>query len=110
MLFQVLKVSLLIVLIKKIFIMASRRKLKKEIGYVIGDIFTECLVYANFVPGTDREAADKLILDLLKIDDEFISRINHTEQGNAKKFYRSLYNEFNDKINAIITELGKLKK
>ncbi len=90
--------------------MASRRKLKKEIGYVIGDIFTECLVYANFVPGTDKEAADKLILDLLKIDDEFISRINHTEPGNAKKFYSNLYNEFNDKINAIITELGKLKK
>ena len=64
--------------------MASRRNLKKDINYIIGDIFTECLIYKELVPGTDQEAADALIVDLLRIDNDFNARISHTEPGNAK--------------------------
>lgn len=90
--------------------MASRRRLKKEIGNIISDLFTECLVYANFVPGVDKDAANKLMIDLLKIDDEFITRISHTESGNVKGFYKKLYKDFDENINVIITEFEKLKK
>ena len=41
--------------------MASRRDLKRDISYVIGDIFTECRIYKELVPGTDKAAAEKLI-------------------------------------------------
>ena len=90
--------------------MASRRNLKKDISYVIGDIFTECLIYKELVPGTDKQAADELIIELLKIDDEFTKRISHTEPGNAKQFYRSFYKDFNESIAKVTDKLVKLKK
>ena len=90
--------------------MASRRNLKKDISYVIGDLFTECLIYKELVPGTDKNAADELIIELLKIDDEFTTRISHTEPGNAKQYYRALYKEFNESIAKVTDKLVKLKK
>lgn len=90
--------------------MASRRNLKKDISYIIGDIFTECLIYKELVPGTDQEAADSLLVDLLRIDNEFITRISHTEPGNAKKYYCALVKDFQDSISEILNKLTKLKK
>lgn len=90
--------------------MASRRNLKKDISYVIGDLFTECLIYKELVPGTDKVAADDLMMELLKIDNEFTQLINHTEPGNAKVYYRTLYKDFNKSIGNVIEKLEKLKK
>lgn len=90
--------------------MASRRNLKKEINYVIGDIFTECLIYKELVPGVDKDAADALIVDLLKIDNDFIARISHTEPGKAKEYYRSFIGDFRKQISEVIDKLNKLKK
>ena len=90
--------------------MASRRDLKRDISYVIGDIFTECLIYKELVPGTDKDEAEKLIVDLLRIDNEFITRISHTEPGNAKVYYRTLIKDFQKEISAVIDKLTKLKK
>ena len=90
--------------------MASRRDLKRDISYVIGDIFTECLIYKELVPGTNQNEAEKLIVDLLRIDNEFITRISHTEPGNAKGYYRALVKEFQAEITKVIDKLTKLKK
>jgi len=90
--------------------MASRRNLKRDISYVIGDIFTECLIYKELVPGTDKEAAEKLIVDLLRIDNEYTTRISHTEPGKAKEYYRALIKDFQKEISEVIDKLTKLKK
>lgn len=90
--------------------MASRRDLKRDISYVIGDIFTECLIYKELVPGTDKAAAEKLIVDLLRIDNEFITRISHTEPGKAKEYYRALIKDFQKEISEVLDKLTKLKK
>ena len=90
--------------------MASRRELKRDISYVIGDIFTECLIYKELVPGTDKEEAEKLIVDLLRIDNEFITRISHTEPGKAKEYYRALIMDFQSQISDVLDKLTKLKK
>ena len=90
--------------------MASRRNLKKDINYIIGDIFTECLIYKELVPGTDKEAADALIVDLLRIDNDFNARISHTEPSNAKEYYRTLIKDFQKQISEVIDKLAKLKK
>ena len=33
--------------------MASRRELKKNVNYIAGELFMECLVNSLYVPGTD---------------------------------------------------------
>ena len=77
--------------------MASRRELKKNVNYIAGELFTECLINSMFIPGTDKVKAD-----------EFVTRISHTEPGNVKGFYKKFRADFNAKVNEIIEAIGKL--
>lgn len=88
--------------------MASRKQLKKNVNYITGELFSECLVHSMFVPGTDTAKADLLMGKVLMIQDEFISRISHTEPGNVKGFYKKFRTDFNTQVNVIIEEIGKL--
>lgn len=89
--------------------MASRRNLKKNINYITGELFVECLVNGLYVLGTDKKKTDDLMAEILKTQDEFISRISHTEPGNVKGFYKKLRSDFNAKVDEIINAMGKLK-
>ena len=88
--------------------MASRRELKKTVNYISGELFSECLINSMFVPGTDKPKADQLMTEILKMQDEFISRISHTEPGNVKGFYKKFRSDFNAKVNEIIDAIAKL--
>ena len=79
--------------------MASRRELKKNVNYIAGELFTECLINSMFIPGTDK---------VMKMQDEFVTRISHTEPGNVKGFYKKFRADFNAKVNEIIEAIGKL--
>ena len=54
--------------------MASRKVLKKNVNYIAGELFAECLMNSLYVPGTDKKKADELMAEILKMQDEFISR------------------------------------
>ena len=88
--------------------MAKRRELKKNVNYIAGELFSECLINSMFVPGTDKAKADELMAEILKMQDEFISRISHTEPGNVKGFYKKFRVDFNEKVNEIIDAIAKL--
>ncbi|GFZ40453.1 hypothetical protein [Bacteroides nordii] len=88
--------------------MASRRELKKTVNYISGELFSECLINSMFVPGTDKAKADELMAEILKMQDEFVSRISHTEPGNVKGFYKKFRSDFNAKVNEIIDAIAKL--
>ena len=47
--------------------MASRRELKKNVNYIAGELFTECLINSMFIPGTDKVKADELMAEVLKL-------------------------------------------
>lgn len=89
--------------------MASRKALKKNVNYIMGELFMESLVQSLYVPGTDKKKADQLMGEILKVQDEFVSRISHTEPGNVKGFYKKFHSDFNAKVDAIIEAIGQLK-
>ena len=43
--------------------MASRKVLKKNVNYIAGELFAECLMNSLYVPGTDKKKADELMAD-----------------------------------------------
>ena len=90
--------------------MASRRELKKNVNYIAGELFMECLVNSLYVPGTDKAKADELMGKILSMQDEFISRISHTEPGNVKGFYKKLNEDLNKEIKVVADELAKATK
>ncbi|HZK03454.1 MAG TPA: hypothetical protein VFC94_03500 [Bacteroidaceae bacterium] len=90
--------------------MANRRLLKKNINSIIIDLITECLFYQDMVPNADVKAADDIIRELLSINNDFLSRVSHTEKGNAKAYYRALTSSFNKEIVKITDKIAELNK
>ncbi|MCD8166430.1 MAG: hypothetical protein LUE93_10100 [Bacteroides sp.] len=88
--------------------MASRKQLKKDINYIIGDLFTDCLIQNLYVPGTDKEKAVEVMSRILKVRQEYVSRISHTEPGNVKNFYKKLREDFTREVGEIINEIANL--
>ena len=89
--------------------MASRKVLKKNVNYITGELFAECLMNRMYVPGTEKKKEDELMAEILKMQDEFISRISHTEPGNVKGYYKKFRSDFNAKVDEIIEAIGNLK-
>lgn len=89
--------------------MASRKDLKKGINYIVSELFAECVFISLTLSETDRKKADKILTDILNLQDEFISRISHTEPGNVKGFYKKLHEDFNAKVGEILEAIKGLK-
>lgn len=94
--------------------MANRRTLKRNIGYIAGDLFTEALVSKMFIPGVDLEKTEVLMTRILDMQDEFIRRTNCLDGKENKKrvqqYYSKLHADLQAEINEIATEIGELSK
>lgn len=86
----------------------KRRLLKKQVNYIAGELFAECVVLTQVVPGIDEKKVDDLMTRILYMQDDFISRISHTQPGNVKGFYKAFKANFQAQVDAIIDEIGNL--
>ena len=86
----------------------KRRLLKKQVNYIAGELFAECVVLAQVVPGIDEQKVDDLMTRILYMQDDFIGRISHTQPGNVKGFYKAFRADFQAQVDAIIDEIGNL--
>lgn len=89
--------------------MAKRKNLKKSINYIVSELFTECVYIRMSLPESEKTKADELMTNILNLQDDFISRVSHTEPGNVKGFYKKLHEDFNAKVDGIVDAIGKLK-
>ena len=78
--------------------MASRRRLKKQISYIAGDLFL-----ASLIEGVNREAIVEATHNVLNL----IPRISHTQPGNVKGYYKNLREALNKEIQIVSEELNK---
>lgn len=86
----------------------KRRLLKKQVNYIAGELFAECVVLTQVVPGIDEKKVDDLMTRIFYMQDDFISRISHTQPGNVKGFYKAFKADFQAQVDAIIDEIGNL--
>ena len=81
--------------------MASRRKLKKQISYIAGDLFL-----ASLVDGVNREAIIEATHNVLAL----IPRISHTQPGNVKGYYQNLHEALNKEVKIVADALANAEK
>lgn len=84
--------------------MANKRELKKSINYIVGDLFQECLVL-KVIKKADDAKVDEVLTAILDLQNEFLARANHPQPGCVKGYYRKLYSDFSDAVDAIIAKM-----
>lgn len=86
--------------------MANRRKLKKCIKSVTGNLFADS-VALSMCNGADKEALDGIMRDIVTLHTEYVSRISHTEKDSERAYYKKLRSEFSEKANALTERIVK---
>ena len=81
--------------------MASRRKLKKQISYIAGDLFL-----ASLVEGIDRQAVIEATHNVLNL----IPRVSHTQPGTVKGYYKNLQEALNKEVKIVADALANAEK
>lgn len=86
--------------------MASRRRLKKSIKMITGDLFADC-VALSMCQQADQATLDALMMEVIALHTDFVARISHTEKGSERKFYSKLKSEFTEKVNDLSDRIVK---
>lgn len=88
--------------------MASRKNLKKNVNYIMGELFMEGMITCVHLKKVGNEKTEEILTNILNVQDEFVSRISHTEPGNVKAFYKKFREDFDKSIDGIIESIEKL--
>ncbi len=76
--------------------MASKRKLKKNIDSLTGELLNECFAFSYFHPETKPKQVTETMWALAHTRNELISRINrkqpasNTDKQSTRQFYKTL--------------------
>ena len=88
--------------------MASKRDLKKDINYVIGDIIEAVYIWEITNPDKGTEKSEKIIDDAIDTFDDLIQKVNDRSVENKKAHFKAINQELEvrglkliDQINAL---------
>ncbi|MCD7721857.1 MAG: hypothetical protein LUC86_07910 [Prevotellaceae bacterium] len=90
--------------------MANKRKLKKAIDWMTGELMLGCTMAGQTIKESSSEDVARLLEKILRLQGDLRCRISHPEPGMTQKAYFKALRESMDKeIKGILEELKELK-
>jgi hypothetical protein len=71
--------------------MASVRKLKKNIDYLIFEVISDCFTFGGLHPETEADEVSGIISDAVNLRNDLIKRVNNPERGDNQKVVKTYF-------------------
>ncbi len=88
--------------------MASKRLLKRDVNYVMGDIIEAAYINQLASPKQDPKKTEEIVEEAIAAFDELIAKINKKDVENKKQHFKSIEKELETKANALVEKINKL--
>lgn len=105
--------------------MKSKRKLKKQIRYICGDLVGECLLIGEICPEDKQDAIAQLIVDLAVLQEKTLSHCSFNFDKSVRDFaseheykkakseyirkaYVALHEQFNTRLNELVHDMNRI--
>ncbi|HLV40445.1 hypothetical protein [Xanthomarina sp.] len=88
--------------------MASKKDLKKDINYVLGDIIEAVYVWEYANKGKDDKKGEAIIDEAIGVFDDLIAKVNDRKVEDKKAHFNAINKELEDKGRALIEKINKL--
>lgn len=88
--------------------MASKRLLKRDVNYVMGDIIEAAYVHQLANPKQDPEKTEAIVDEAIKDFDELMSKINQKKVENKKQHFKSIEKELETKAQDLVAKINEL--
>lgn len=89
--------------------MANKRTLKRCIKLVSEELFTEAVAATLYGNDPSKENTEALLFSIIRIQNDYISRVSHPEPGIAASlYYKDLREKFNAEVGDIVDQINNL--
>ena len=88
--------------------MASKRLLKKDVNYVMGDIIDAAYIHQMANPKEDPAKSEAIVDEAIKEYDELITKINRRDVENKQIHFKEIQADLEKKAKALIEKLNAL--
>ena len=89
--------------------MANKRTLKRCIKLISEELFTEAVAATLYGNEPNEDNTDALLCSIIRIQNNYISRISHPEPGiTARVYYNDLREKFNAEVGDIVDQINNL--
>lgn len=92
--------------------MASRRKLKRDINYLLGDVIDECYNSLLNNEGKNEPEVEALVDEAVDLADDLISKVNSAKKfkkrSEVKKQFSEIKEKLGDKVIVFVEKLNAL--
>ena len=87
--------------------MANKRSLKKNINLICEELFAECVAVSLYGTENNKDNAEALLFAIVKLQNEFISRVSHPEPGmEPKTYFKDLREKFSGQVSEILDQIN----
>ena len=88
--------------------MSSKRDLKKDINYVLGDIIEAVYIWEMTNPDKGTEASEKIIDQAIEVFDDLIQKVNDRSVENKKQHFKTISQELETRGRGLIDQINAL--
>ena len=87
--------------------MANKRTLKKSITQICEAMFSECVATTISAKKSSQENIEALLFSIVRMQDDYLSRISHPEPGMpAKQYFKVLREKFAAQASELLDQLN----
>lgn len=90
--------------------MASKKKIKKDINFLVDEVIATCLLQADSPEGKPNKNLDGIIEEMLIFREEMIYKVNNPELNennkSLKKYYNDLYEHLIKHVNEVFEKIN----
>ncbi|CAN5173247.1 hypothetical protein BH23BAC2_BH23BAC2_01790 [soil metagenome] len=88
--------------------MASKRLLKRDVNYVMGDIIEAAYVHQLSNPKQDPKKTEEIVDEAIKDFDGLMAKINTRNVENKKQHFKAIEKELETKAQDLVAKINKL--
>lgn len=93
--------------------MASVRRLKKDVDYLVSEVVADCYTFAYFHPEKQANVVD-IINEAITLRNELYTRANNPDGKDNKKivkaYYKAIWKELFEKVDGMFRKVSELSK
>jgi len=90
--------------------MASLRRLKKDIDFLVEEVISDCCTFMYVYPDKKRDEAIQIIQDAVELRNKLYAQANHPQENPRKAYYKAVNKELLEGVDALFQRISKLIK
>ena len=90
--------------------MASLRRVKKDIDFLVEEVVSDCCTFMYIYPDKKRDEVVQIITDAVALRNNLYVKANHPQDNPKKAYYKAVNKELLEGIDGLFQRISGLAK